>query len=368
MLAILALIATLAPGVNPAPTSIEGAEVIFTMQQVRDRAAAESALANSLAKEIQVIHCSQSKHKNAADPCSVEAILGHLVVHQRGRDAAAAMIVAYKLVAVERRLHHLEETSARIASWRQAVDKLAATGQLKVDDSALQEQEDRLPDAGALLRSGRLKLQLQLASMLNLTMECADLIAIQEPLEVHSGELQLESAIQDALCLRRDLRAIRQTCPCINAENLDSMRKLLATFQPGIGLEITKPSTWLQRCLLVHDKSDEKEAALRKQQCQELARERERQIRSEVIAAAVNLEEAYERLQIAEDYAAKSKQRISQRRKLSELELASGVQIIRSELESLAAEDLVMQRRVSAREAEILWISAQEKLLCSDDF
>jgi hypothetical protein len=336
------------------------------MQTVRDRGASESALANSLAKEIQVLYCSQNKNKEPLDKCSVEAILGHLVVHQRGRDAAAAMIVAYKLLAIERRIVHLEETSARIASWRQALEKLVDAGQTKVDDSALQEQEDRLPDARTLLRNGRLKLQLQLASMLNLPMDCADLITIQEPLDVHVGTLELDQAIQDALCLRRDLRAIRQTCPCITEKNLDSMRKLLSTFQPGIGLEIIQPKNWLQRCHLIRDDSKEKEAELRRQQCRELARQRETQIRSEVIAAAVHLEEAYERLSLAEAYSAKTKQRISQRRTLSDLELASGVQVIRSELESLAAEDSLVQRKVAAREAEILWVSAQEKILTHD--
>ena len=366
MLAFIATIAVLTTGTQPPPpptVELETASIVLTIDEVRVRAAKESAAANSLAREIHVIRCSQTQNKKTTPQCSTESILGHLVEHQRGLDAAAAMIVAYKIVAIDRRLVQLDTTGERLKSWRQAIRRLISSGQSKIDDAALQEQEDRLPDARTLLLAGRLKLQIQLGSMLNFPINQAENIEIHEPLDVLPGEVDAAQGIADALCLRRDLIAVRQLCPCINEENLDSMRKLLGTLQPGIGIEVVQPKSWLQKCHLRRDDSKKKEVELRRKQCQELTEARQRQIRTEVVGAGIILDEAYERLRLAEQFSETAKQRVSQQKKLSDLELKTGAQVIRSELESLAAEDVLLQRQLSAREAEIMWSSVQEKIL-----
>ncbi len=344
-------------------TSPESNQTIrFTMDQIRCRAAVESASGKLLEGEIRSLR-SQKKDKDTPPGCESECILQILARYRRGQDAAAAMIVGYKIVALDHRERKLTEFESRLEEWRGAIDRLSATGVARPDDSALQAQEDALPDAITRLIGGRAKLKLQLASMLNLGVDCAPWIEVIEPLEVQPGTVDAVSGTQEALCRRQDLQAIQRLCGCITEDNLESTRRMLAVLQPGIGLIAPAPKNVLVRCGLLKDHDAAREVACRKRQCAEVRAARERQIRGEVATAAVHLEEAYERLRVAQELARTASGRVTQRRTLNQIDLGSGSQVIRSELEIFAAEDALIQRKADAREAEILWCAVLDRLL-----
>jgi hypothetical protein len=340
-----------------APT---GMNLGMTMDDVRCRAAAESSVAKSLLGEIRSLRCSK-KFDDEARQCA-ERVLHCLAVHARNQDAADAMIAAYRLVSIEERSRHLVATAQRVQKWRAAIDKLLETGVAKPDDSELQKQQDTFPDAEIRLKRNRDKLNLQLTSLLNLNHTHAAELVVEETLDVHVGIVDVQQATACALQHRADLKAIQALCPCITADNLASAKQFMAILQPGVGLELKSSRNIFTKCF-TKKQDAEREATERRKQCCSMVESRQRQIRTEVLAASIVLEEAYARLSTAEQLAITCRQRITQRRKSAELDLVSGATVIRAELEAFAAEDALLQRKLEAREEEIRWTRVQGRML-----
>ncbi len=161
--------------------------IVFNADQVRCQAANQSSIAKLFVHEAAELRREEQNRKHPEKSCCPDRVLLHLADARRGQDAAAALILAFKLVVIEQREQQLLRAQTRVSEWRAAIEKLSDTSGEQPDDAALQVQEDRLPDALTRLRSGREKLQLQLASMLNCSVEQARLIAINEPLDPMPG-------------------------------------------------------------------------------------------------------------------------------------------------------------------------------------
>ncbi len=202
------------------------------------RAASSSTLGNLLQAESRLAYQNAPHHGKLSRVALIEAeLLALRSIDQRNQDAAAALILFYRLAEAEAGLDALERSSALVGEALGHVAKLRESGlRIDVDPLRLERQKLDLLDRTAALGQTAEQLNSQLGVLLgdddhpNLAYwPAAELIVDTTPLDI-------DEAITIGLASRGDLAILRRLREGLDQETLPAARGGLRQTDPMLGL------------------------------------------------------------------------------------------------------------------------------------
>ncbi len=280
-----------------------GEPIFWSADQVGSWAADHSPRAAMIETERNAIACGLNRRdaRQCAQVGLIQATLAHVARHERNRSAADALETYFRAAGLQQQREQLLAAAITLDALVSQANRAAEVGLPGADPDQLLQQRLELQDQITQVKFGAQKLRLSLAWITgqqeteSLAAELSD-----QPL----GETGIgggSDPIAIAMAHRHDLKAAETLCRCMSADSLPAAKSMLGVLQPGIGLASAAVSPAALLGMICRKGKAGSDLGCRRQQCRQLQTSIREQIRSEVLIAQIDLQEASERLKLASD-------------------------------------------------------------------
>ena len=298
---------------------------------------------------------------------NVRATAGrYLAQEARNRTAGSALALYYRLLELELKSDVLASSILELDRMIAASDKLIEKGfRQTADGYELRKQRLELEADRTRLRSGLLRLNAELKSLLAIDPGAKGFILPADQVRVVPDPLDAEQAVQVGLMLRADLNLLRSLANSVDHRTLQAIRKTLVGLAPPLAA-VTLAAEHLVPALLpfVSAMAKAEVAALRRQ-ILALLRDREREAAKEIRTAAEEWTSARELVAIARQRFELNGAQVKELETKSKVGQAVELELRKARLEQLKAESDLVGEVVKWKLADV---KARETmgLLCPD--
>lgn len=258
-------------------------------------AAAYAPNARLLEQEAEAIGAQPKGHHRQSSTETTQAVLRLQAVHERNRNASAALLLLFRIAGSETAADNLRRQLDEVNGTYEDLRRLQAAGL----DVPLSPPETESQQVDVRHKLGELELTIdplneQLANLLGGDLPPGSRFWPDIGLKVDPAVPVVEEAQMIALAQRADLAALR-VGNAGGVGGLEVMRTMLGQ-TPGLGLS----SRGCKLLSLLHFRAKNDEAAIREEQLQAAVADKERAIRHEVAQAVATLEARLNQIALAE--------------------------------------------------------------------
>ncbi len=292
---------------------------------------------------------SASRHHGSNDVACLESrFLRRQAQAQRDIAAGLALRAYYSWIANRDQLALVRLGQTELEQQSQVQERLIERGIALDDPTAIDRKRLELRDQEIQLLAN----DAQLAGAIQRMTCCAIDIrsSVVETLDVRNMNCACDGLIQYALAHRQDYLALVELCQCLDVDSARAIAGLLSPLAGGVNLQVLNCDWIAKLCLAA--KSEELVAQVKRELRQAIEYQRQR-IEQSVCDKCQAVSTAYQRLSVAEEIVASWQKRIAALNRLEELGDARGDSLIKAKSELLVARSTLLQRKLSARLAEV---------------
>ncbi len=342
---------------NRSPSQAARAYCNLTERDAQCLAAMNAPNARLLELEADALDAQPSGHHAAAGGTTAAA-LRLQAIHERNRNASAAVQLLLRIAGAE---HAADSLRQQLAEIKQTLDDLKRlqTAGMELPLSGPQTEAQHFEVEHKL---GELELTIdllneQLAMLLGQTLPPATRYWPDVNLQVNPTLPLRDESQALAVVQRADLAALRVAANGDGRDSRNAARALLGTSAAGLGT-----SGGCGVLSFVHFRAAEEEAAIRSEQLQGAAADRERSIRHEVAQVIVTIEARLNQLALSQQRSEALKLHVDNLNRKAEATLLPSFEIRRAKLALLAAEQDLFHDVIEWKVAGVKLREAQGEL------
>jgi hypothetical protein len=314
--------------------------------------------ARLLEQEAEALDVQPTGHWHTAAGGTTASALRLQAVHERNRNASAALQLLLRIAGAEHAADSLRQQLAEIKETLSDLKRLQIAG-LDLPLSGPQTEAQHFEVEHKL---GELELTIdllneQLAMLLGQTLPPGTRYWPDVNLQVNPAKLPSEEIQALAVVQRADLAALRVAASGDRRENANAARALLGQSTAGLGF-----SGSCSLISLVHFRAAEEEAAIRSEQLYGAAADRERSIRNNVTQAIATIEARLDQIALSRQRTESLRLHLDNLHRKSEASQVPSFEIRRAKLAVFAAEQDLFHDVIEWKVAGVKLREAQGEL------
>jgi len=326
---------------------IPGSQSSWATNTVAAWASQNSVAANLIESErsATLVSIDREDRSQCSQAAMVQSITRDLECHERRRSAAQALTIVRQISGLQQQAVLLEEATKTLEQLLRFADKAT---ELDIKDGnrfELDKKRLQVVDQQAVVSGAISKLQIALSQLISKSYDETSRATIDPP----AVALEVSGSLSDQLTVakanRCDLKAIDSLCRQLSTDTLPIARQWMSALQPGLGFAIAS-----RKVLLASWHGSDhaaSELCKRREQCNQLRSDRQRQIESEVHLAFIDYQTTTKQAEVAAEQLKLTTQSVQQVLQAIELDKAKPGSDLLAKLEQLEAQGRLIERQTA---------------------